>query len=75
MFPLFRTIVKSNNFDKLLPVEEHFRLSYHDFSIDAKFTIMEKIEKAPIEKITSILESHQDKWTIHKPPYTIYATG
>ena len=34
--------------DKLLPVEQHFRQNNHDFSIHAKFTIIEKIEKKHI---------------------------
>ena len=32
---------------KLLPVEQHFCLADHDFIEDAKFTIIDKIEKIP----------------------------
>ena len=53
---------KSADFDKLLPVEQHFRLHGHDFSTNAKFTIIEKIENAPIDKISSIIETHKDRW-------------
>ena len=58
----YRHRIKSTDFDKLLPVEQHFRQSNHNFLIHAKFTIIEKIERAPLEKITSILESHEDRW-------------
>ena len=37
--------IKSIAPDKLRPVEQHFRSTNHDFSVHAKFTIIEKIEK------------------------------
>ena len=58
----YRHRIRSTDFDKLLPVEQHFRQPDHNFSIHAKFTIIEKIETAPPEKITTILESHEDRW-------------
>ena len=58
----YRHRIKSTDFDKLLPVEQHFRQSHHKFLIHAKFTIIEKIERALLENITSILESHEDRW-------------
>ena len=58
----YRHRIRSTNFDKLLPVEQHFRQPDHNFSIHAKFTIIEKIETAPPETITTILEPHEDRW-------------
>ena len=69
----YRHRIKSTDFDKLLPVEQHFRLQGHDFSANAKFTIIEKIENAPIEKISSILETHEDRWITRLK--TLYPNG
>ena len=60
----YRHRIKSTDYDKLLPVEQHFRLSNHDFARDAKFTIIEKIEKNVSDELTSILESHEDNWIL-----------
>ena len=60
----YRHRIKSTDYDKLLPVEQHFRLANHDFAKDAKFTIIEKIEKNISDGITSILESHEDSWIL-----------
>ncbi len=60
----YRHRIKSTDYDKLLHVEQHFRLANHDFSKDAKFTIIEKIEKNVSGEITSILESHEDNWML-----------
>ena len=69
----YRHRIKSTDFDKLLPVEQHFRLQGHDFSANAKFTIIEKIENAPIEKISSIIETHEDRWITRLK--TLYPNG
>ena len=69
----YRHRIKSTDFDKLLLVEQHFRQSHHTFLIHAKFTIIEKIERAPLENITSILESHEDRWI--KRLKTLHSNG
>ena len=38
----YRHRIKSDKFEKLLPVEQYFLLPYHDFSTHAKFTINRK---------------------------------
>ena len=37
---------------------------YQGYGVDAKFTIIEKIEKNVSDEITSILESHEDDWIL-----------
>ena len=65
MHTLLKTIcrkirITSTDYNKLLPVEQHLRLVNPDFSKEAEFTIIEKIEKIVSVEITSILESHED---------------
>ena len=45
---------------KLIPVEQHFRSNDHDFNRDAKFTIIERIEKDI--NIKSVIEKQENKW-------------
>ena len=56
--------IKSIAPDKLLPVEQHFRSTNHDFAAHAKFTIIEKIEKNTLDNVTLILETHEDNWIL-----------
>ena len=49
-------------FDKLLPVEKHFKERNHVFERDARFIIIEKIEKENVENMTQLLETHEDNW-------------
>ena len=60
----YRHRIKSTDYDKLLPVQQHFRLANHDFSRDAKFTIMEKIKENVSDEITVVLESREDNWIL-----------
>ena len=45
-------------------MEQHFRLAHHDFSIFAKFTVIEQIEKSLLDNIILILETHEDNWIL-----------
>jgi len=56
--------IKSIAPDKLLPVEQHFRSTNHDFAVHAKFTIIEQIEKNTLDNVTLILETHEDNWIL-----------
>ena len=58
----YRHRIKCSDFDKLLPVEQHLRLHGHDSSTNAKFPIIDKIENAPIDKLSSIIGTHEDRW-------------
>ena len=69
----YRHRIKSTDHHKLLPVEQHFHLANHNFSRDAKFTIIERIEKNVSDEITSILESHEDSWILRLK--TLYPNG
>ena len=64
----YRHRIKSTDYNKLLPVEQHFRSTNHNFTTDAKFTIIERIEKNIDNKennsLTTILESHEDNWIL-----------
>ena len=46
------------------PCDKHFQLPNHTFNEHAKFTIIEKLEKIPNDKIQArkILELKEDKW-------------
>ena len=58
----YRSRIKSAQYDKLLPVEKHFKEQNHVFERDARFTIIEKIEKESVENMTHLLETHEDNW-------------
>ena len=58
----YRSRIKSTQFDKLLPVEKHFKERNHVFERDARFIIIEKIEKENVENMTQLLETHEDNW-------------
>ena len=60
----YRHRIKSTEYNKLLPVEQHFRLPNHDFNKDAKCTIIERIEKSQPYVITRTLETHEDNWIL-----------
>ena len=45
-------------------MEQHIRLANNDFTEDAKFAIIEKIENSKLHEITRILEMHEDKWIL-----------
>ena len=60
----YRHRVKSTASEKVLPVEEHVRLPHHDFSIHAKFIIIEQIENSSLDNITVVLETHKDTWIL-----------
>ena len=46
------------------PCDKHFQQEGHDFNKHAKFTILEKLEKPPSDKMKKrkILELKEDKW-------------
>ena len=48
------------------PCDKHFQLPGHEFNKHAKFTVIEKIENPPQDKlkIRSILEHKEDKWML-----------
>ena len=48
------------HYNKLICVEKHFHSKGHDFNRDAKFTIIEIIEKNA--DIMTIIETHEHKW-------------
>ena len=56
--------IKSINCDKLFSIEQHFRLVDHDFTRDAKFTILETLGRNLLDSITMIRETHQNKWIL-----------
>ena len=58
----YRSRIKSTRYDKLLPVEKHFREQHHVFARDARFTIIERIEKEDVDDMTDLLETHEDNW-------------
>ena len=58
----FRPPLKSTQYDKLLPVEKHFKEQNHVFERDVRFVIIEKIEKENVENMTQLLETHEDNW-------------
>lgn len=60
----YRNRIKSTPHERLLPVEQHFRLEKHDFNSHAKFTIIERIEIDTQDKVRKILEEHEDKWIL-----------
>ena len=59
---IYRHKITSPNPSNLLPVEQHFRAQDHDFNVDAKFTIIEKLEKNTLPNKSKILELHEDFW-------------
>ena len=46
------------------PCDKHFQQENHDFNKHAKFTVIEKIEKPPLDKkeLRKLLELKEDKW-------------
>ena len=58
----YRSRIKSTQYDKLLPVEKHFKEQNHVFERDARFIIIEKIEKENVQNMTNLLETHEDNW-------------
>ena len=63
--------IKSTDSDKLLPVEQHFRSAHHDFSVHAKFTVIEQIEKSTLGNITFILEPMKTTGSCASKPCTL----
>ena len=61
----YRYRIKSTNTSNLLPCEKHFKLASHDFEKDAKFTIIEKIEKIDDKTMAkSTLLRREDFWIL-----------
>ena len=58
----YRSRIKSTQYDKLLLVEKHFKEQHHIFTRDARFTIIERIEKEDVDNMTKLLETHEDNW-------------
>ena len=58
----YRSRIKSAQYDKLLPVEKHFKQQHHIFARDARFIIIERIEKEDVDNMTKLLETREDNW-------------
>ena len=58
----YRHRIQTTDRSKLLNVERHFLQPDHNFTQDARFTIIEKIEKIVEGKATETLEKHEDMW-------------
>ena len=48
----YRSRLKSAQYDKLLPVQKQLKEQNHVFERDARFIIIEKIEKENVENMT-----------------------
>ena len=56
----YRHRISSTKAENLLPCERHFKLANHNFATDAKFTIIEKIEKTSNINVKKILEKREN---------------
>ena len=49
-------------FISIYEIEKHFEWKNHDFNREAKFTIIDKIERESSDNITEFTGTREDKW-------------